>query len=208
MSHPHSTNDSDEVLDCESLNSKAVPCPICGKSMYKNSKQCRDCYRKAATARAIHTCPSCGGPMPQTRAERCRACYFADRTANAIRPICVDCGKQISWQVGVGRGKRKPNRCWDCEVIRRRESRGNTVKHRLGAPIRAILRQWPCTICGYDLVTSEIHRIVPATGYVWGNIAPLCARCHTEIHYGATPHPEPITMEMYLATITSTSQPI
>lgn len=212
---------------------KSTPLPLCrdcGEPLSNpKARQCRDCYIEAAME-SRPRCVDCGQVLTKRGAKsdgtvRCRPCWLKMHMAQDSRPKCVDCGKPVSWQVGLGEAKQKAKRCWDCEVKRRHESRytvplelGRRVALRsdtkqdsqkvrngrsVGRPLRAILSTLPCTICQYSGLPSRIHRIVPRRGYTIGNVAPVCSRCHDEIHAGVTPQPLPITADQFKVLFSS-----
>lgn len=179
----------------------------------KGVRQCRPCR----TASLFHGCIDCGKKVHQAR-QRCEACY---RTfCESKKPKCVDCGQPTKQYAS----EYFAERCWDCEVKRRRSTperkcsvegcgRKHTAlglcrshyfiqhqqrqlgNHRGGALSR-MLALWPCQLCGYSKMKSNIHRLVPGSQggkYHAGNMVALCVRCHAEVHRGLTLPPQPPT---------------
>lgn len=166
-------------------------CPLCGGTKTKGALACRKC--KSDRAASFINCGGCGARI-RANYSLCRACYEASRAA--VRPLCVDCGKPTKQYAH----EYYAQRCWDCEVKRRRgegpgareagQGRGNILKR--------LLAKFPCQICGYDRMPSEIHRPIPRGKggmYTAGNMVAVCPRCHTEIERGLTPCPAPMTEE-------------
>ena len=127
------------------------------------------------------------------------------------RPKCQDCGKNVTPTQGI-------KRCWDCELKHRSQERQHRFcevegcglphkalgfcrkhykaehqKRRKPWTIRPFLRGLPCIIFGYDRIRSHVHRMNGDLGYTNGNVIPVCARCHDEIHVGVTTPPSAMT---------------
>ena len=48
----------------------------------------------------------------------------------------------------------------------------------------ARVSQLPCSRCGWNESYCDRHRLVPALGYVVGNVVSLCPNCHRIEHRG------------------------
>jgi hypothetical protein len=180
-------------------------CERCGGSIRSPRKMCRPCW--LAQAKRVH-CLDCGKEIGRDGQQRCRPCWMVRHTAHTSRPVCCDCGKLISWQ--VGRRGNPARRCWDCELERRKanrivvlrekaartdqehpDNRHNRHQRSQAIPFRKLLGPWPCALCGYHLLPSRVHRINARLGYIVGNVVQVCSRCHDEIHAGILPTPSP-----------------
>lgn len=211
---------------CHGETTNSPVCPTCGGKKSYDSKQCRGC--QAADGRSHKPCPSCGKRI-QSAATQCRECYDRGRTEKAAQYLCADCRKPTKQYAST----RFAERCWPCEMKRRRvlpkkscSVNGCPRPHRAkgfcsahyqrsyrprptgqfrGNRLKNILAYWPCQICGYDRMPSDIHRLTPgAEGgtYIPGNIVALCVRCHREVHRGVTLPPAAPTEEEIRATPT------
>ena len=49
-----------------------------------------------------------------------------------------------------------------------------------------------CSLCGYNRLRPHLHRLAPAKGYILGNLVPLCANCHREVHAGVMTIPDSV----------------
>lgn len=191
-----------------------VSCPKCGGMKTRNAELCRSCSYESRV-KSWTACSECGKRIRQP-ATRCIACYDAGRAAKT--PICVDCGKPTKQYAHDYYAQR----CWSCEVLRRQSQPKRTCsmsgcqeihsgkglcrnhysaqyKPRprgalRGGRAKILLADWPCQICGYSRMKSDVHRILPgAEGgrYTVGNMVALCVRCHREVHRGLTATPNP-----------------
>lgn len=190
--------DSKLCRKCQGAQGKSrKPCPGCGTRIQSAATQCRACYDKARAEKAAkYLCADCGQPTKQyasTRyAERCMDCYRIYQAANRIqRPCSVD-------------GCPRPHRAKGlCQVHYTKQYRPRPRGFFRGNRLKVILAYWPCQICGYSGMPSDIHRLIPgAEGgtYDVGNIVALCVRCHREVHRGLTPPPAAPTEEEIRAT--------
>lgn len=187
----------------------ASSCGTCGKTLAnRRSTQCRTCWRMRNGG--PKSCSTCGKRLPiGSQGTNCWSCH----SANA-RTYCETCGAEMP---SKSRGKK----CWSCHLIARRAAAGSKRCSRPGCdqphqakgycmnhyqhfvvrakerrqgingPERQVIREQPCAVCGYDRMPSEPHRVVPGGPYEFGNMVPVCARCHDEIERGLTPCPPP-----------------
>lgn len=207
---------------CVTETSDKPVCPQCGGKKYYSSKLCRPCKDKQATY--WHPCPDCGKTIQQG-STRCLDCYNTARQHR--QPNCVDCGNPTKRYAAT----RAAKRCWACEMQRRRDrpkkpcsvdgcprphqAKGFCMVHYVqsyrprptgqfrGNRLRKILAFWPCQLCGYAGMPSDIHRLFPgAQGglYTPGNMVALCVRCHREVHRGISHPPVAPTEEEIRAT--------
>lgn len=202
-----------------------VACPTCGEPMYRRGTQCRACYR---ASQPKPTCSTCGVDVSAKTATQCRACWMKEHMAQDSRPKCQRCGVTISWQSGTGTGRtssKRPDHCRPCFNAIRKENRivvewdrmrdypaaadpmeklVRRARH-IGAQLRKILHQLPCAVCGYNRLSSPVHRLVPEKGYVIGNVVQVCANCHGEIHKGLIPPPPPTILDLPESVINARS---
>jgi hypothetical protein len=196
---------------CYEGNNMHPPCPTCGKPLSnRRCKQCRDCW--VATRSGRPKCADCGTLLPlgsRSSTQRCWACH----SANAHRR-CVDCNVELP-------RTSQAMRCWACHLLRkqaaagqkhcsrpgceaRHQAKGYCMRHYqqfvvkakerregINGPARQLVREQPCAVCGYSRMLSEPHRIIPGGPYEFGNLVPVCSRCHDEIERGLTPCPPP-----------------
>lgn len=204
----------------ESTNSKT--CPVCGGQKNYASKLCRRCRSGRG-----HACQDCGSPLKGKGNHRCRECY--EKSRQRLPEICIDCGKSL----GPYAYWKKAKRCLPCEMQRRRnlpkkqcsvsgclrphQAKGLCSVHYIsafrrqsrglgiGSSLRKILSSWPCQLCGYAKMPSDVHRLVPGAeggAYVAGNIVALCCRCHREVHRGLAKSPVAPSEAEIRATVT------
>ncbi len=192
-------------------------CPECGGKKTKGALFCRACKHDKAPTWKHCVC----GKRIRANSNQCKECY--DKERQAVKPLCVDCGKptkRYSYQYHA-------LRCWPCEVQRRRnhplrlcevdgcqnphQAKGYCHYHYVkfvqgrnrpnyggghrGNQTAGLLSQLPCQACGYSKMKSELHRIEPKLGYRAGNMVAVCSRCHDEIERGLTPCPVPLAEE-------------
>lgn len=194
---------------CYGAATRSPVCPSCGGQKTYESKLCRAC--QGAALLTHHPCVDCGASI-QRAATRCLACYTATRQAN--RPTCLGCGKVMR-----GYGGETPERCRPCNTqyrrslpatpcsvdgcVRRYSAKGFCAVHYVkefrprrdvyrGSMAKGYLAAWPCQICGYNRMHSDIHRLVSGKdggAYSPGNMVALCPRCHREVHRGLADSP-------------------
>lgn len=211
--------------NCHGETTNSPVCPSCGGKKSYDSKLCRKC--QGAQGKSHKPCPGCGTRI-QSAATQCRACYDKARAEKAAKYLCVDCGQPTKQYAST----RYAERCWPCEMQRRRERpkrpcsvdgcprphrakgfcavhyvqsyRPRPTGHFRGNRLRNILAYWPCQMCGYSDMPSDIHRLHPGSEggkYTPGNMVALCVRCHREVHRGMKPAPPAPTEEEIRATM-------
>jgi len=191
---------------CYEGNNMHPPCPTCGKPLSnRRCKQCRDCWMAERSPRPH--CSECGVRLASgTRktTQRCWACHSKGAT-----DMCVDCGARLP------KGSHDRKRCWPCHLRLRQaaeiqvctrpgcgrahRAKGLCMLHYLAERrringvtadrYRARVGQSPCQLCGFDEITSHVHRIVAQGPYTLGNMVALCATCHELVHRGKRPCP-------------------
>lgn len=205
---------SKECRACFRARTKTAVCPSCGGRKTYDSARCRACQGKES--KSHHPCEDCG-VIVQRGSKRCSACYAA--TIGATRIRCIDCNAPLS------RG-RLTKRCRACNTEYRRslprpicsedgcpreaKARGMCAPHYVkfvrkrptkefrGSLLKTHLSHWPCQLCGYRRMRSDIHRLTPGKDggtYTPGNMVALCARCHREVHRGLSIPPVAPTRE-------------
>lgn len=208
---------------CHGETTNSPTCPSCGGKKSYDSKLCRAC--QAGQGKSHKPCPDCGKRI-QSANTRCRECY--DKTRELKHYFCIDCGVRTRRYSSTSHAER----CGPCERKRRRIPRGDdrclvpdclqphAAKGFCQGHYRAVFRpertgsrntnlkralsRWPCQICGYSRMVSDVHRLFPgASGgeYVPGNMVALCVRCHREIHRELTPAPSAPTEDEIRATM-------
>lgn len=123
----------------ERQNPSMIPCPNCGKPIYKSSSQCSSCYMKdrmsdpeerrkvgdrvrqfhkegrykeAVEKRRIHPkafCTDCGAEVSAPHVTRCLACYY--KAVALPLNFCVDCGTEI-----YNQRYKLSTRCYSCSA--------------------------------------------------------------------------------------------
>jgi hypothetical protein len=173
-------------------------CPSCGGRKTHIAKLCRPC--QGAQAKSFHPCPGCGKRI-QRAAAQCRECY--DKTRELKRYYCEDCGLPTKQYAST----RYAKRCRPCHLLTQkaqgRQTRMTKGFQTWGA--KRVLAIWPCQLCGYSRMVSDVHRLVFGSQggrYVIGNMVALCVRCHREVHRGLSEAPPAPTEEEIRATIT------
>lgn len=165
----------------------------------------------------INACMDCGARIaPQ--AKRCKTCWGKTRQGvTRVAPtLCADCGKPLSKNSQAAR--HEGGRCWNCHRLhlttkpmrlcskegcgQPHEAHGlcrNHYKASKGPAYRwgrtvayRVAYSTPCAICAYNRLPSHVHRANGKEGYRWGNVVPLCARCHREVEEGLAPCPKPL----------------
>lgn len=195
-----------------------APCPQCGGMKTRYAELCRSCSYETRT-KSWGQCSDCSKRI-RLPAIRCIACY--DRNREATKPLCVDCGKPTKQYAHAYHAER----CWPCDVIRRRSqpkrpcsingcqrphaAKGFCQNHYSaqyqprprgalrGGRAKLLLATWPCQLCGYSRMNSDVHRITPGSEggrYTVGNMVSLCVRCHREVHRGLATAPIPPSEE-------------
>ena len=193
-------------------------CRECGVELDKRNQRtkiCRPCWHKQHPPRF---CEGCGDRLAlgtRTNTKRCGAC-------TARKPIpCLACGKDLSETKSYGATRcwdcwstarllERPTTCsvtncdqppTDGRRVCYRHVLAQQRARRAGAPRRkdwrpkVMMAKLPCAVCEYDRLPSHVHRVIPGAAggqYEIGNMVPLCARCHAEVHRGLTPCPEPV----------------
>ena len=184
---------------------KPVPtCTQCGSSVSnRRTKLCRSCW--AMRDGGPPHCQECGQRLRRTGARLCWSCW-----AKRGHPLCEDCGATLP---GAGRSRK---RCWSCWMKYRKsrerrvcsfpgcnrphQAKGFCIGHylrerrrveapRVDRPARALVGLSPCQLCGFNEITSHVHRIVAQGPYTLGNMVALCATCHELVHRGKRPCP-------------------
>lgn len=215
------TSHGRDTKQCGSCWSAArVFCTDCGVELDKRNqrtRQCRACWLKAHPPRFCEgcgnrlrggsrigtgrcaacrvaeplTCQDCGVALPRaSRGTRCRGCHTKLRLTRVPTGCTVD---------GCAKPHRSKGLCITHYLLARRkaaspEGAGSKAKDWIGSQ--------PCALCGYDKMRSDVHRVVPGTeggAYVLGNMVPLCARCHAEVHRGLSPCPPVLLPPEHLA---------
>ena len=144
---------------------------------------CKSHYMSVHQSRQTkyHTCADCGEPCVSLSG-RCRPCRDAfNRGRERDQCIRDGCDDPI-----VARGLCKSH-------YEGQRTKGGPWRIWAGRVLRGSVRKMPCQSCGYADTVVDVHRLIPATGYVLGNIVAVCPNCHRKIHLaGATP-PAPVT---------------
>lgn len=209
---------------CYGETSNSPTCPRCGGKKSYDAMRCRAC--QGAEGKSHKPCPNCGTRI-QRAATQCRSCY--DKTRELKRYYCADCGQPTKQYAST----RYAERCRACNTRYRRslvpkacsvegcprphQAKGLCPVHYAQAHQRrpkglfrhslpkTYLASWPCQLCGYDRVKSDVHRLHPGKDggtYVPGNMVALCKRCHYEVHQGVTlPPPAPTEEEIVAAEV-------
>lgn len=198
---------------CAGLARRKLPrvCRICGSPTQPGFDRCRPCYWKERTYRPADalTCPDCGGKK-SVSAARCWECSLAyKRTQDPSVFTCTQCGDPVLSRRKLCRScaakarHDSPKVCTQCErpavgrglcKIHYRDWRRKEYPTTVLKNIKQVVGDMPCACCGYNRTRVQCHRIIPANGYIWGNVAPLCPNCHAEIHRGLREHPDPVEM--------------
>ena len=189
--------------------SRDLPCTKEGCQALRATKGlCRRHYQQSRQViLAIKPCASCG-ELIHPQSTICKACR------NRGPRLCIDCGVSLSHRPHNG-----ARRCWSCwskfrnphgpictrdGCSRKHFGKGLCQIHYLAARGKRAgagrsFRQWvaqqPCQLCGYNLLPSEVARVIPGSKngvYEKGNVMALCARCHREVDAGITKMPPPI----------------
>ncbi len=174
-------------------------CPSCGGKKSYDSKLCRKC--QGAQGKSHKPCPHCGTRIQSARTQ-CLACYNKARAEKAAKYLCADCGQPTKQYAST----RYAERCRACH-LQKQKTQGRQTRLSTGLQMwkaKRALAAWPCQICSYHLLVSDIHRLTPGHQggrYVVGNMVALCVRCHQEVHRGLTPAPIAPTENEIRATI-------
>ena len=191
-------------------------CLECGRELDKRNQRPRLCRACWLTAHPPRFCATCGVQLVNTRITtvQCTRCRIIPH------PLCEMCGKDLPqsstgkrcWDCWSSLRQSRPKKT--CQVVgclSPHKARGFCSPHyqniwRRGrnaatsaesdSSAYVYFKTQPCRLCAYDRLPPDIHRVIPGANggrYVLGNMVPLCARCHAEVHRGITPCPEPIT---------------